>query len=360
MSHTPETYPLVFHPVVLEKVWGGRRLATLGKALSRPEAMYGESWELADLASTSSGGAGGQGVRSVIANGALAGKTIQEALNVWGDALLHHGALAIANEKSGSESRATQGGGAFPLLIKFLDAREDLSVQVHPSPEYAAAHADAHLKTECWYVMDAEPGAKIYIGIKPGVSREEFTRLAAANDHRIVDAMIALPAIRGECHELPSGTVHALGAGVLAAEVQTPSDTTYRLYDWGRAGRTLHVEQAMACAAFAPAPPPVRFDKSGMVGGSVQTPFFTLTHYRFDQKAAALGIHAGRVLMVVGGAGAIRGGIGEPIEVRRGMTLFVPQQLGAGWTIQSSSAEALEVLSVSIPMRSPRPNAAHA
>lgn len=351
MSHTPETYPLVFHPVVLEKVWGGRRLGALGKPLARPEAMYGESWELADLTSTSSGGAGGQGVRSVIANGVLAGKTIREALDVWGDALIHRGALV-----SGPEGRPTQ----FPLLIKFLDAREDLSVQVHPSPEYAAAHADAHLKTECWYVMDAEPGAKIYIGIKPGVSRDEFTRLARTSDHMIVDAMIALPAIRGECHELPSGTVHALGAGVLAAEVQTPSDTTYRLYDWGRAGRTLHVDQAMECAAFALAPAPVRFDKPGMVGGSVQTPYFTITHYRFDQKAAALGIHAGRVLMAVSGAGEIRGGNCEPIAVRRGMTLFVPQQLGAGWTIQSTGAEAFEVLSVSIPMRSPRPDAAHA
>ena len=134
MAQATEAYPLVFHPVVLEKVWGGRRLGALGKVLPNAAAMYGESWEIADLDSTSSGGAGGHGVRSVIANGALAGRSIREAIDAWGDALI---------------SRHSMIQSAFPLLIKFLDAREDLSVQVHPSPEYAAAHADAHLKPEC-------------------------------------------------------------------------------------------------------------------------------------------------------------------------------------------------------------------
>ena len=344
MAQATEAYPLVFHPVVLEKVWGGRRLGALGKILPNAAAMYGESWEIADLDSTSSGGAGGQGVRSVIANGALAGRTIREAIDAWGDALLHRGSMTQS---------------AFPLLIKFLDAREDLSVQVHPSPEYAAAHADAHLKTECWYIMDAEPGAKVYIGIRPGVTREEFARLARANDRAIVDVLISRPAVPGECHNLPSGTVHALGAGVLVAEVQTPSDTTFRLYDWGRTGRTLHVEESLKCATFEPPPAPVRLDGSGLVSDGLTTPYFTVALSRPAAAGSPLDAHAGRVLIAVGGAGEVHGG-GGTLRVQRGTTLLVPRRCADTWAIRSSGDDPLEVLSVSMPTRTPRVDAAHA
>jgi mannose-6-phosphate isomerase len=235
----PDPYPLILEPVVLEKVWGGRRLAQLGKRLASATAKYGESWEAADMAATSASGAGGGAVRSVIGNGELRGRTLHDALGAWGEKLL------------GSPPHAPLGPEAmFPLLVKFLDAGENLSVQVHPSPAYASSHPGASLKTECWYIIDAQPGAMIYKGIKPGVTREEFSRLAHAGDAKLVDALVAVPAVPGECHNLPSGTVHALGAGVLVAEVQTPSDTTYRLYDWGRMGREMHVEQALECASF--------------------------------------------------------------------------------------------------------------
>jgi mannose-6-phosphate isomerase len=232
--------PLLFEPVLLKKVWGGDALAAFGKKI-HPGDTIGESWELADLAATSASGAGGQGVRSVISNGPMAGKTIADALKHFGPALL-------------GKTKLTP-GGAFPLLVKFLDARENLSVQVHPSQAYADTHTGANLKTECWYILDARPGAKIYKGVRDGVSKDQFAAALRSGDGSgVVELLHAVRAAQGECHDLPSGTVHALGAGVTVAEVQTPSDTTFRVYDWGRQGRELHIEQALDCIDFAPAP----------------------------------------------------------------------------------------------------------
>jgi mannose-6-phosphate isomerase len=218
-------YPLQLTPMVLSKVWGGRRLADLG--LTLPDTgNFGEAWMLADLAATSSTGAGGQAMRSLVANGPRAGEAFGDVLADW----------------SGEPRRP------FPLLVKFLDAREHLSVQVHPSPAYAAAHPDAHLKTECWYVMDAEPGAELLLGVKEGVTVPDIVAAVAEGDIRRV--LHSEPAVVGQCYTLPSGLIHALGAGVLVAEVQTPSDTTFRLYDWtkeyGRPERGLHLGEALA------------------------------------------------------------------------------------------------------------------
>ena len=146
-------YPLLFHPILKAKVWGGRELGKLGKSLP-PGALIGESWELADLPESIAEG------RSVIANGELSGKPLRQALQqfkfqIMGDAPL------------------TPDGG-FPLLIKFLDARQNLSVQVHPDDQYARSHPEAHLKSEAWIIISAEPGAVIYKGVKPSVTAQQF------------------------------------------------------------------------------------------------------------------------------------------------------------------------------------------
>ena len=235
-------YPIVFEPIIKAKVWGGRRLAGLGKHLPIDEPV-GESWEIADLTSTSSSGGGGDAEHSIITNGELEGKTIADAVSAWGDGLL------------GEAKLSAQGG--FPLLVKYLDAREHLSVQVHPSVEYANGHDDAHLKTESWFVIEAEPDADgnpavIYKGFQDGVTKDDLAKAIA--DGTVPALMRKEIAVPGQCHTLPSGTVHALGAGVLVAEIQTPSDTTFRVYDWakeyGREGRELHIEQAVECASF--------------------------------------------------------------------------------------------------------------
>lgn len=299
-------YPLLFEPVLMSKVWGGDQLARFRKRVDRG-AMIGESWEVADLAATSTSGAGGGGVRSVIRNGPLAGRTLHDALELWGGRLLG-GARVI--------------DGGFPLLVKFLDARENLSVQVHPSPAYAAAHPGSKLKTECWYILDADPGAMIYKGVKPGVTREAFAAHIA--DGSVVDDLIAVPAVVGECHNLPSGTVHALGAGVLVAEVQTPSDTTFRVYDWGRQGRELHIRQSLDCIDFGPAPAPVQMGK----GETLRTEFFEVFQ---PEPGRGVRLKDARcsIVMVLQGDGQITG-VADDVPAAAGDTVLVPAAVALG------------------------------
>jgi mannose-6-phosphate isomerase len=339
MSHEhAQPYPLTFRPLLMDKVWGGDRLARFNKGVA-PGARVGESWEVADMASTSASGAGGGAARSVIASGALAGRTLGDAIALWGHQLL------------GAAHPASAGGvGEFPLLIKYLDAREDLSVQVHPSPAYAAHHPGANLKTECWYILDSEPGSKIYKGVRAGVTRETFERALREGDGSgVVELMEAVPAVAGECHNLPSGTVHALGAGVLVAEVQTPSDTTFRVYDWGRRGRELHVAQALACIDFGPAPHATRFEtvRAQAWQRLVSTKFFTLDEAR-PAPGTSLGLSCDDgapgcvVLMVVSGRarlecvgvsthGTPSSGAGfEPVELASGSTLVLPAACADG------------------------------
>lgn len=241
-SSNQSPYPLILEPILKPKVWGGRRLAAYGKHLPIDQAV-GESWELADLSSTSASGGGGDAAHSRIVNGTLAGKTVRDAMELWGNDLL------------GQVETASDGG--FPLLVKYLDAQEHLSIQVHPSVEYAKTNPQAHLKTESWFILEAAPGPDgqepvIYKGFKEGVTRADFED--AIKNGTVPEIMRQELAVAGQCHTLPSGTVHALGAGVLVAEIQTPSDTTFRVYDWakeyGRDGRELHVEQAIECASF--------------------------------------------------------------------------------------------------------------
>lgn len=242
----PTPYPLILKPILKPKVWGGRRLAEFGKHLP-PEGHIGESWELADLDTTSTSGGGGEPAHSTILNAELQGKTIRDAIEQWGTDLL-------------GDAKPTPGGG-FPLLVKYLDASQHLSIQVHPSPAYAEDHPEAHLKAESWLILDAQPDADgnqpvIYKGFQDGTTADDLRD--AIKNGTVPDIMRTQLAVPGHCHTLPSGTVHALGAGVLVAEIQTPSDTTFRVYDWakeyGREGRELHTEQAVQCASFEQPP----------------------------------------------------------------------------------------------------------
>ncbi len=332
-------YPLLLTPILMEKVWGGRRLEKLGKTLPAGKNI-GESWELADLASTSPSGGGGSAAMSPIASGPLAGTTLRSALETWQRAAL-------------GSVRLTDSGG-FPLLVKFLDARENLSVQVHPSPAYAAAHKDAHLKTECWYILAAEPGSVIYKGVKPGVTRASFEKKLASGAS-VVDDLVAVPAVVGECHNLPSGTVHALGAGVLVAEVQTPSDTTFRVYDWGRQGRELHVKQAMECIDFGPAPQAARLPKGKTHARLVSTEFFRvyesvlpaggLVQITGDKGAGGAAAEP-HVLIVLEGSVSVRVEREDPVVVVAGGTCLIPAACTPG--VQCLSKPRTRVLTVSV------------
>jgi len=270
-------YPLVFVPILKDKVWGGQSLAGLGKDFGDdPERCIGESWELVDLDQTSADGGGGQAEQSRIANGEMRGLTIRDAVRAMGSNLM-------------GKVKPTASGG-FPLLVKFLDAAQNLSVQVHPSVEYANQHPEAHLKTESWYIVSAKPGSKIYKGVQPGTSPEAFARSIESGD--VQSKLIAIDALPGAFHHLPSGTCHALGAGIVIAEVQMPSDTTFRVYDWGRSGRTLHIDQAMQCIDFALC----RGDKAEPMREAGSRALTENPHYRIDEHrlngASTLRLHS--------------------------------------------------------------------
>lgn len=239
-------YPLKFKPRFVEKMWGGRKLQTvLGKTLP-PDKPIGESWELYDFPPGVVDGSAGW-LSSEIANGPLAGRTLHWLTGEFGRDLL-------------GDVQPSGPLGQFPILIKFLDAREDLSVQVHPDALYAERHPDASVKNEAWYVLQSDPGARILKGVRRGTSRDDFWRAIKAGT--VEQHLNTVPVRPGASYYLPSGTAHALGAGILVAEVQTPSDTTFRVYDFDRIDpstgkpRTLHLDQALECIDFTGKPPP--------------------------------------------------------------------------------------------------------
>jgi mannose-6-phosphate isomerase len=234
-------YPLKFRPALKERVWGGRALERFG--LELPDGPIGEAWTVADHAN---------GV-SVIANGELAGHGLDDARKRFGGEWLGEKYEAYAE----SRKRETGVDARFPLLVKLLDCNDDLSVQVHPSDDYANLPPGEPGKTEMWYVLDAKPGAKIIYGLKPGWTRETFAE--AIRENRVMEALESVEARPGDTFFIPSGTVHALCAGVLVAEIQQNSDTTYRIYDYDRPGldgkpRELHIEDSLNV---------IRYDNAG-------------------------------------------------------------------------------------------------
>ncbi len=227
-------YPFSFQPLFKERVWGGRKLEQLYQKALPPEKPIGESWEIVDRPEDV----------SVIANGPLAGKDLHWLMENHREQLL--GTVAPAGER-------------FPLLIKILDAQEKLSLQVHP-PATVAAQLGGEPKTEMWYIADATPEADLFVGLKRGVNREQFER--KIKDGTVADCFQRLPVKASDAMFLPSGRVHAIGAGPVIFEIQQNSDTTYRVFDWNRVGldgqpRELHVEQSLASIDFHDFEPPL-------------------------------------------------------------------------------------------------------
>lgn len=228
ISNPLKLYPLTFQPIFKERVWGGRNLERLYQKALPPNVPIGESWEITDRA---------EGV-SVIANGPLAGKDLRWLM-----------------EKSAPEllGSAMAQAGRFPLLIKILDAQEKLSVQVHP-PAAAAVRLGGEPKTEMWYIVEATPAAELFAGLKRGVTREQFGQ--KIKDGTVADCIHRMPVKSGDALFLPSGRVHAIGAGNVILEIQQNSDTTYRAFDWNRLGldgkpRELHIPQSLASIDFS-------------------------------------------------------------------------------------------------------------
>lgn len=225
---TVRPYPLQFQPELKERIWGGRALEQFG--LTLPDGSIGEGWMIGDHPN---------GTTKVI-GGELAGKGLDEIRKTYG------------SEWFGTNG-SSEKNGRFPLLIKLLDCNDDLSVQVHPTDHYEGLPLGELGKTEMWYILDAKPGAKIIYGLKDGVDRASME--AAIAEGRITDTLQEVTVKAGDAFYIPAGTVHALCAGVLVAEIQQNSDTTYRLHDYDRLGldgklRELHIEDSLNVIAY--------------------------------------------------------------------------------------------------------------
>lgn len=224
-------YPLKFKPRVKERIWGGQAiLAKKGKAAGRlsKDKLYGESWDLSSV----------KGDVSVVANGFLKGNNLEEVIEVYMGELV-------------GEENFERYGLEFPLLIKYLDCNDKLSVQVHPDDALAEERHNSFGKTEAWYVVDCKPGAAIYLGFKDlNLTREEY--IAAVSESRLEELLNKVEVKPGDTFFIPAGTVHALGAGLEVVEVQQTSDITYRIYDWDRVdaeGKSRELHTALAVDA---------------------------------------------------------------------------------------------------------------
>ncbi len=225
-----ELYPLKFEPILKEKIWGGNSLErNYGKKAGNLKNI-GESWELSAVSEN----------LSVISNGFLAGNNIEEIIEVFmGDIT--------------GESVFEKFGNEFPLLIKLIEAKHDLSVQVHPGNELARERHKAYGKTEMWYILQSEKNARIYTGFSKPVTRDSY--IDAVNNNSVTDFLNIENAFPGDTFFTPAGRIHAIGAGIVLAEIQQTSDITYRIYDWNRKdssgkSRELHTDLALEAIDF--------------------------------------------------------------------------------------------------------------
>jgi mannose-6-phosphate isomerase len=293
-----QVYPLKFGPIYKERIWGGDKLREVfGREMPKGKRI-GESWELADLPDD----------KSKIVNEELAGETLASVIGKY--------PLEITGSKIPKIP--------FPLLIKILDCGDILSVQVHPDETTCRRMGKGDFKTECWYIIQAQPGAVIYKGLKKGTTKEQFAQ--AIREGTIERLLIKVPVQVGECHFLPAGTPHAIGAGLLIAEIQTPSDTTYRVFDWKRVDdkgkpRQLHIDEAIES---------IHFDQSGdnlsvaSVGRLVDSEYFKVDKGHQARNCEML-LTSGKMktIMIMNGFGTINGK-GTPVEFRAGNTILIP------------------------------------
>ena len=257
-------YPLIFNPIFKERIWGGTKLKDfLNKSFEGNQ--IGESWELSTVANDV----------SVVANGEFAGLNLNELIEKYPIELL--GSKSI--EKFGLE---------FPLLFKFLDAKEDLSIQVHPNDELAKQRHNSFGKTEMWYVMQADEKARLVVGFKNKTNKKDY--LKHIEDKTLVAVLNETPVKKGDAFFLETGTVHAIGAGVLIAEIQQTSDVTYRLYDWDRVdangiGRELHNDLAVDAINYNETNTKVSYNKGRNESVNlVECPFFTTNVIEVSEK----------------------------------------------------------------------------
>jgi len=326
MNATAINYPMALEPVVKEKIWGGRTLGALMSKTLPPGLAIGETWEA------------WQGCR--IANGAQAGRTLESLISADARGMLGAG-----------------GGAQLPLLFKYIDAREHLSVQVHPDDALAQAMEDYPFgKTEAWYVLAADPGATLVHGFRCDTGAAEVR--GALTNGTLTDLLAFVPVQPGDVLFVPAGLVHAIGRGIVVAEIQQNSDTTYRFYDWDRvdsAGRPrdLHVEQSLAVSDLSATAshtiPALTIEQPGLSRAFLAAcRYFAWERWRVTREAPAPA-PAGtfQIVSALSGEAQVLYAGGGTLRVPHGQTVFIPAALGA-YRVAPLSA-ACELLCAYVP-----------
>jgi|TARA_R100000687_G_scaffold59219_1_gene47793 mannose-6-phosphate isomerase len=317
-------YPIKFFPILKEKIWGGEKLKTiLNKETNRDD--LGESWEISGV----------EGAISVVSNGELKGFSLKDLLTEYKE--------EIVGKKIYKEFDAD-----FPLLIKFIDANTELSVQLHPNDELAQQRHNSFGKTEMWYIMQADEGAKINIGFKESVSKEDYiTRL---EEGKIVELLNFEEVKKGDSFFINTGKVHAIGAGVLLAEIQQTSDVTYRIYDWDRTddegnSRELHTALAIDAIDFEKKDDfKLNYEKTKNKSSEVAScQYFTTNYLAVDGKITKdySNLDSFVIYMCVNGNGEVSVN-GNSEKIAQGETVLIPAS-NKEVKLSAENCELLEV-----------------
>ena len=303
-------YPLKFKPILKDKIWGGNKLKTV---LNKKDASdsCGESWEISDV----------ENDISIVSNGFLAGNNLNELVEIYMDDLL--GERIFDKYKN-----------QFPLLVKFIDAKDKLSIQVHPDDVMAEEEHNSPGKTEMWYIMDHEPDAELIVGFNQKVNKEIY--LKHLQNNTLPEILNSEKVESGDVFYLPAGRIHAIGEGILLVEVEQASDITYRIFDWNRTDnkgkpRPIHTEQALKAIDFNfyekyKLTYDLQVNKTTTI---VDSPYFTVNTLHFDQpveKDYSL-IDSFVIYIALEGKFFINPLEGNPVEVRKGECVLIPAVL---------------------------------
>jgi mannose-6-phosphate isomerase len=318
-------YPLKFSPILKDKIWGGTKLKSLFNKAAETDKL-GESWELS----------GYEGDESVVTNGFLSGNNLTELIEIYMGELV-------------GDTLYDEFGLSFPLLFKLIDANENLSIQVHPGDEVAAERHNSFGKTEMWYVVDADQGAELIIGFTKDCTREEY--LEALGNDKVEDLLQKVPIAKGDVIFIPAGLVHAIGKGVVVAEIQQTSDITYRIYDYKRKDdngneRELHTEQALDVINFAASinPKTAYHIQLNEITPLVECAYFTTNMIRFDAPVTRnFGTIDSFVVYMCLEGNLIIESFGEKTVVQKGDTILIPASINEIGLIPDNEVTLLEV-----------------
>ncbi len=320
-----QLYPLKFKPILKDKIWGGKKLR---EQLNKQGAsdICGESWEISGV----------EGDYSVIENGFLAGNNLSEILEIYMDELV-------------GEKTYDKFGNEFPLLIKFIDANDNLSIQVHPDDELSGKRHNSFGKTEMWYVLDAENGAELIVGFNQKADKEFY--LSHLNNNTLAEILNCEVVSKGDTFFIPAGRVHAIGAGSLIAEIQQTSDVTYRIFDFNRKDangnyRELHTDLALDAIDFEYYPEyKTKYDlKPNETAELVTCQYFKTNLLEFDKgfERDFTPFDTFVIYMCLEGSATIKYGSGEE-TIEMGQTILIPAALNGYQVIPTPKAKLLEV-----------------